>query len=44
MRVAIAAVSNAVEEALRALDRLDGPQLKARRRQKFLEMGRKGLG
>jgi len=36
---AIAAVGSAVEEALRALEKLDGNQLRQRRRAKFLEMG-----
>jgi acetyl-CoA carboxylase carboxyl transferase subunit alpha len=36
---AIAAVGSAVEEALRALEKLDGHQLRQRRRAKFLEMG-----
>ncbi|HKO08551.1 MAG TPA: acetyl-CoA carboxylase carboxyltransferase subunit alpha [Alphaproteobacteria bacterium] len=36
---AIAAVGSAVEEALRALEKLDGNQLRQRRRGKFLEMG-----
>ena len=36
---AIAAVGRAVEEALRALEKLDGNQLRQRRRAKFLEMG-----
>jgi acetyl-CoA carboxylase carboxyl transferase subunit alpha len=40
----IAAVGDAIEEALRPLERLEGAQLKARRRQKFLDMGQKGLG
>ncbi|HUC60651.1 MAG TPA: acetyl-CoA carboxylase carboxyltransferase subunit alpha [Alphaproteobacteria bacterium] len=39
----IASVGNAIEEALRPLERLDGAQLVARRRQKFLDMGQKGL-
>jgi acetyl-CoA carboxylase carboxyl transferase subunit alpha len=41
---AIGAVGDAIEEALRPLERLDGAQLRARRRQKFLDMGQKGLG
>jgi acetyl-CoA carboxylase carboxyl transferase subunit alpha len=40
---AIAAVAGAVEEALRPLEKLDGAQLKLKRRAKFLEMGEKGL-
>ena len=36
---AIAAVGSAVEEALRALEKFDGNQLRQRRRAKFLEMG-----
>jgi acetyl-CoA carboxylase carboxyl transferase subunit alpha len=40
----IATVGTAIEEAMRPLERLDGAQLIARRRQKFLEMGQKGLG
>jgi acetyl-CoA carboxylase carboxyl transferase subunit alpha len=39
----IAAVSEAVEAALQPLHNLDGPTLKARRREKFLEMGREAL-
>ncbi len=41
---AIAAVGEAVRQALAALDGLDGPTLVARRREKFLAMGREGLG
>jgi acetyl-CoA carboxylase carboxyl transferase subunit alpha len=41
---AIAAVGDAVTEALRPLLGLDGATLKARRREKFLEMGREPLG
>lgn len=41
--VAIAAAGNAIEEAIRPLEKLDGAQLKVRRRAKFLEMGQKGL-
>jgi acetyl-CoA carboxylase carboxyl transferase subunit alpha len=41
---AIADVGEAIEEALLPLERLEGAQLKARRRAKFLEMGQKGLG
>ena len=36
---AFAAVGSAVEEALRALEKVDGNQLRQRRRAKFLEMG-----
>ncbi|MFI4988132.1 MAG: acetyl-CoA carboxylase carboxyltransferase subunit alpha [Alphaproteobacteria bacterium] len=36
---AIAAVGSAIEEALRPLEKLDGNQLKQRRRAKFLEIG-----
>ena len=36
---AIAAVGSAVEEAMRALEKLDGHQLRQRRRAKFIEMG-----
>ena len=36
---AIAAAGSAVEEALRALEKFDGNQLRQRRRAKFLEMG-----
>ena len=36
---AFAAVGSAVEEALRALEKFDGNQLRQRRRAKFLEMG-----
>ncbi len=36
---AITAVGSALEEALRPLEKLDGGQLKQRRRDKFLEMG-----
>jgi acetyl-CoA carboxylase carboxyl transferase subunit alpha len=39
----IASVGTAIEEAMRPLERLDGAQLVARRRQKFLDMGQKGL-
>ncbi|HYB09893.1 MAG TPA: acetyl-CoA carboxylase carboxyltransferase subunit alpha [Alphaproteobacteria bacterium] len=41
--MAVAAVGSAIEEALRPLEKLDGNQLKARRRAKFLDMGQKGL-
>ena len=40
----IQAVGEAVAEALAPLVALDGPTLKARRREKFLEMGRDALG
>jgi acetyl-CoA carboxylase carboxyl transferase subunit alpha len=40
----IAAVGNAVADALGPLVALDGATLKARRREKYLEMGREGLG
>jgi acetyl-CoA carboxylase carboxyl transferase subunit alpha len=36
-------VGEAVEAALQPLHNLDGPTLKARRREKFLEMGREAL-
>lgn len=39
----IAAVGDAIEQALQPLERLDGAQLKARRRAKFLDMGQKGI-
>ena len=39
----IAAVGQAIDEVLGPLERLDGPQLKARRRAKFLDIGQKGL-
>lgn len=39
----IAAVGDAVEQALQPLERLDGAQLRARRRAKFLDMGQNGL-
>ena len=41
---AIAAVGEAVRTALAGLDGIDGPALVARRREKFLAMGREGLG
>ena len=41
--MAVAAVGSAIEEALRPLEKLDGDQLKARRRAKFLDMGQRGL-
>ncbi len=40
----MAAVGQAVRQALSSLDELDGPTLLARRREKFLAMGREGLG
>lgn len=40
----VAAVGEAVAAALRPLVTLDGVTLRARRRDKFLEMGREGLG
>jgi acetyl-CoA carboxylase carboxyl transferase subunit alpha len=40
---AIAAVGDAVDQALKQLAGIDGDVLKARRRDKFLEMGKKGL-
>ncbi|MDJ0947946.1 MAG: acetyl-CoA carboxylase carboxyltransferase subunit alpha [Alphaproteobacteria bacterium] len=39
----IASLGDVVEEALRALIGLDGGVLRARRREKFLEMGKQGL-
>ena len=39
----ITSVGEAVEAALQPLHNLDGPALKARRREKFLEMGREAL-
>ncbi len=39
----VAAVGSAVAEALAPLAPLDGPTLKARRREKFLAMGREGI-
>jgi acetyl-CoA carboxylase carboxyl transferase subunit alpha len=41
--VTIAAVGEAVAAALQPLHNLDGPTLKARRREKFMEMGREAL-
>jgi len=43
-KAAVAAVGNAVADALEPLLALDVPSLKARRRDKFLAMGREGLG
>lgn len=40
---AIAAVGGAVEQAFKQLAGIDGDTLKAKRREKFLEMGKKGL-
>jgi acetyl-CoA carboxylase carboxyl transferase subunit alpha len=40
---AIAAVGDAVDQALKQLAGIDGDVLKARRRDKFLEMGKRGL-
>jgi acetyl-CoA carboxylase carboxyl transferase subunit alpha len=40
---AIAALGDAIEEALRALASVDGPALRAQRREKFLAMGSRGL-
>jgi len=40
----VQAVGEAVAQALAPLAELDGPTLKARRREKFLEMGREALG
>jgi acetyl-CoA carboxylase alpha subunit len=37
-------VGCAIETALRDLDDLDGDELQACRREKFLEMGKSGLG
>jgi acetyl-CoA carboxylase carboxyl transferase subunit alpha len=39
----VQAVGDAVAEALAPLTELDGPTLKARRREKFLEMGREAI-
>jgi acetyl-CoA carboxylase carboxyl transferase subunit alpha len=41
---AIQAVGDAMAAALEGLITLDGPSLKARRREKFLEMGREAIG
>jgi len=43
-RKAIDAVGDAVAEALGQLDGVEGPALRSRRRQKFIEIGRKGIG
>ena len=40
---AIAATGDAVERALRGLVGISGGMLRQRRRDKFIEMGRKGL-
>ena len=40
----IAAVGDAVEQALQDMDGMEAGVLKARRREKFLEMGKRGLG
>lgn len=40
----VKALGDAIEESLRDLDGLDGAALRAQRRQKFLDMGQKGLG
>ena len=37
------AVGNAIEDSLDELRGLDGPALRLKRRDKFLEMGQKGL-
>ena len=42
-REAIETVGEAIEKSLRALRKLDGVELRQRRREKFLEIGRKGL-
>ncbi len=42
-QAAIEAVGSAIEDALKALSGLDGGVLKSRRREKFLEMGGRGL-
>ena len=41
---AIAAAADAVADALDALCELDGPTLRNRRREKFLAMGKNGIG
>ena len=43
-QASIRAVSNAIEDALAQLTPLDGGVLRAKRREKFLDMGRSGLG
>ncbi len=40
----VKALGDGIEQALGELDGLDGPALRAKRREKFLEMGQKGLG
>jgi len=40
----VKALGDAIEESLGELDGLDGAALRAQRRQKFLDMGQKGLG
>ncbi|AWK87930.1 acetyl-CoA carboxylase carboxyltransferase subunit alpha [Azospirillum thermophilum] len=40
----VKALGDCIEESLRELDGLDGAALRAKRREKFLEMGQKGLG
>ncbi|MBP2313505.1 acetyl-CoA carboxylase carboxyltransferase subunit alpha [Azospirillum soli] len=40
----VKALGDAIEESLAELDGLDGVAIRAQRRQKFLEMGQKGLG
>ena len=40
----VKALGDAIEESLRDLEGLDGAALRAQRRQKFLDMGQKGLG
>jgi acetyl-CoA carboxylase carboxyl transferase subunit alpha len=42
-KTAIAAVGEAVAQALQALDGLDGERLKEKRKQKFLALGRRGI-
>ena len=42
-KTAIAAAGDAIEAALGALDGFDGEALRARRHEKFLEIGRKGI-
>ena len=41
--VAVGAVDAALNEALRAMDGMDGPALQAQRREKFLNLGSAGL-
>ena len=40
----IASLGDQIEKGLRELTPVDGPTLKVQRREKFLEMGRKGVG